>query len=702
MHFIRFQFTSPLACRLRSGSLRALLLVLAMGLLPTNIASAQHIASPQDAADPLAQAREIFRQAYARADAAPEAAPDREMLRSYPLYPYLEAARIRHALADVAATSGKAPEALSAADERAASFLSRHEGEPVATNLRGVWLTSLAERRQWTEFLKHVETSQGEGLTDSALECHALHARIALDRTEGLAPLIAARWLTPRSIPDCQVPFDWLRDQGELTAELIEQRVKLALRENNPGFARQIMASLPEQRAAPLRQWAALLQNPRSQIDALIAAPGKEIDAEGLLAGWSRLARSDRDAAISRYEALVRARNLTPSSASQYARALALPLSWDRRAAESLDYFRRVQSTDLDDAALEWQARAALWAQDWSLVARSIAAMSDQQRGLARWRYWAGRATEHAGDTDLARQLYQSILPDDNFYSMMAAARLDQALAPHPEKLVRDDVQLRRIERQPAFMRSRELLRLDMRAQAHVEWNYGLRALPEETRSQTIHLAMRWGWYDQGVATATQHRVFNDYEILYPQPYDAEVAAAARFSGVPDELIYGVMRQESLYRSDAVSSAGARGLMQMLPETARRTARHWKRPTPRTQDLFDPRTNVLLGAAHLRELIDRFNGQTVVALAGYNAGPGASTRWLPARSIESDIWIENIPYNETRNYVQRILWHHLVFSWLRTGEPQKTSAWLANVMPKAEKQQALGRASQSERRIPTG
>jgi soluble lytic murein transglycosylase len=175
--------------------------------------------------------------------------------------------------------------------------------------------------------------------------------------------------------------------------------------------------------------------------------------------------------------------------------------------------------------------------------------------------------------------------------------------------------------------------------------------------------------------------VFNDYELLYPAPYEREVRSAARISGIHQELIYSVMRQESLYRPDAMSAAGARGLLQMLPETARRTARAWSQPQPAPDDLFKPAINVPLGAAHLRELIDRFRGQTVVALAGYNAGPRAAARWLPPQSVEPDVWIENIPYNETRNYVQRILWHNVVFGWLRTGEPQKADAWLARVAP---------------------
>jgi soluble lytic murein transglycosylase len=144
------------------------------------------------------------------------------------------------------------------------------------------------------------------------------------------------------------------------------------------------------------------------------------------------------------------------------------------------------------------------------------------------------------------------------------------------------------------------------------------------------------------------------------------------------------MRQESLYRRDAVSSAGARGLLQMLPETARRTASKWQRPRPSVDDLFNPVINVQLGAANLRSLVDRFGGQTLVALAGYNAGPNAAARWLPTESIDPDIWVENIPYNETRTYVQRILWHKVVFSWLESGKPQHVDAWLARIAPLSE------------------
>ena len=119
--------------------------------------------------------------------------------------------------------------------------------------------------------------------------------------------------------------------------------------------------------------------------------------------------------------------------------------------------------------------------------------------------------------------------------------------------------------------------------------------------------------------------------------------------------------------------------MQLSLDTARRTARQWKQPAPTATTLFDPAVNVVLGSAHLKDLLDRFDDQLPLALAGYNAGPGAAQRWLPATKLDPDIWIENIPYNETRGYVQRVLWHSLVFAWLRSGDPQQTDGWLARI-----------------------
>jgi soluble lytic murein transglycosylase len=335
---------------------------------------------------------------------------------------------------------------------------------------------------------------------------------------------------------------------------------------------------------------------------------------------------------------------------------------------------------DRDLQTMEWWARAALWSGDWKLAAETIANMPDARRDAARWRYWAARSAEHTKDSDRAQRLYESVLGDDNYYSAMAAGRLKRNLAPNPQALPAAPEVEASLDRVPAFVRARELFLSGMRQEASLEWQYGYQGLSEQQRRQSIRLLASWGWYDQAVATATAERVFNDYDLLYPRPYDAEVLKAAQTARLPPELVYGVIRQESLFRSDAVSSAGARGLMQLQIDTARRTARALKLPKPDLEDLFVPAINTSLGAGHLRLLLDRFDNQLPVALAGYNAGPTAAARWLPEESVDADVWIENIPYDETREYVQRILWHRLMFTWLADdARGEHPGFWLAPI-----------------------
>jgi soluble lytic murein transglycosylase len=458
-----------------------------------------------------------------------------------------------------------------------------------------------------------------------------------------------------------------MKEQGVLTMELIEQRARLALQSGDVGFARQMLALLPDERAAPLTQWAALLEDPQKNIDALIASPTTAVDAEALLAGWTRLARVDSAAAKERYPQLVKSRGLGAASASPFARALALRLAFERDSM-ALDYFPLVAEPDRDGLAQEWWARAALWADDWKLAAQTIASLPQSRRDSARWRYWAARAAEELHDSDGAKHLYESVLAEDNYYSAMAAGRLKRHVVPHAQVLPSTPELQAALEQRPAVARARELFLCGMRQDAAAEWQLAYQSLSAEERRQSIHLAASWGWYDQAVATATAEGVFNDYELLYPTPFNDEVLKAAQMASMSPQLVYGVIRQESLYRADAVSSAGAKGLMQLQLDTARRTARSLKLPKPKPDDLLEPAVNTTLGAGYLRTLLDRFENQLPVALAAYNAGPNAAQRWLPDESIDADVWIENIPYDETREYVQRILWHRLMFTWLGDEE----------------------------------
>lgn len=617
-----------------------------------------------------AAVRAEFVAALATAELGSPAPADSERLRAYPIYPWLVAARLR-------ATLARAKPDDAAVDTAVAEFLSANGDAPVTRHLRRAWLLSLAERKRWDRYLIALPASLAAA--DPLLRCQQFAARIALMQTDGLGPAVVEQWqAADKSLPACDAAFDWARAQNLLTPALIEARARLTLKAGYGALATIIAAPLPADRLALIRQWAALIDSPAREIDALIANPERPVDLDALVDGWQRLARKDPDAAAARFDALRTARRLDAASVSPLARALALGYAWSRRP-EALPLFAQVQPTDRDALAAEWWARAALWAGDWKQVLQAINGMGADARSEQRWRYWSARAAGELNDP-AGKDLLAQLAAEDGWYPALASARIGQPYAPHPQPVAVDATVLAQLDQKPGFVRARELFRASQRGPAGQEFQTAYESLDDAGRRAAIALPIRWGWYEQGVATASKQKVFTDYGLLYPRPYDAPVKAGATLSGLPEALIYGVLRQESLYRADAVSRANAYGLLQMLQETANRTAKKWQRPVPSRTALFDPNVNVPLGAAHLRDLIDRFNGQWPLAIAGYNAGPNAAARWLPTTPTPVDVWVENIPFNETRTYVQRVLWHTLVFGWQQDGKPQKLDHWIAPVV----------------------
>jgi soluble lytic murein transglycosylase len=224
---------------------------------------------------------------------------------------------------------------------------------------------------------------------------------------------------------------------------------------------------------------------------------------------------------------------------------------------------------------------------------------------------------------------------------------------------------------EPAVNRAHELFDCELSDDAQSEWNSVMTDAGNALKVQGARLAASWGWYSQSIATLAQSGEFDDLALRYPRPYAESVDRAAKLTQLSGDWILSVMRQESLFRRDAVSRADARGVMQMLPATATAVARRWNLSPPSRDALFDPTVAVPLGAAYLRELLDKYDGNLAQALAAYNAGPAAVERWLPPRSMEAAVWMENIPYNETRAYVQHIVEHIIAFAYVRGAEPPR-------------------------------
>jgi soluble lytic murein transglycosylase len=300
---------------------------------------------------------------------------------------------------------------------------------------------------------------------------------------------------------------------------------------------------------------------------------------------------------------------------------------------------------------------------------------------LPRWRYWRARAVAAISGPAAAAPLYADIAGMRDYYGYLAADRLNQSYNLNIHLSPDEAVAQAALAAEPGLIRAHALFDCDLADDANAEWAALLGTAKPAAKIQAAHLASRWGWYAQTIATLAQAGEWDDVPLRYPRPYAAIVADASKQTQVAGDWIFAIMRQESLFRKDAVSRADARGLMQMQPATALAVARQWHLPPPTRESLFDPSVAVPLGAVYVRELLDKYKGQLDQTLAAYNAGPMSVARWLPGNPMDADIWLENIPYTETRGYVQHILEHIVAFAAMRDATPPRLATLLPRVEP---------------------
>lgn len=593
--------------------------------------------------------------------------PDSAGLEAYVIHDYLVAARLRRDLAMHASDD---------LDELIDAFLKSHSGQIVSHGLRHDWLLSLAERQRWEWFLP-----RSADLTDAQMICYRLTGRLATGDEQGLSHDALARWSLPQKPPtECGAIFAWLHTQGLITPELAEARTRAALTADNLRLAREFIVDVPAPRAATLQQWIDLLDAPKSAIAALISAPAQPVEPDALVAAFARLSISDSNTASALLPSLLQRPDVAAPVRSRLQRASALGAAYSRSPAAVAEFAKLPEDAN-DGQVQEWRVRAALWSGDFEAARAWIDRMPAALAGQPRWQYWRARVVAATTGPDAAAPLYAELAGLRDYYGYLAADHINRAYSLNIHPSADDSALLAKLTGEPGLIRAHALFDCDQTDDANAEWAAVIAGAAPAVKIQAAHLASRWGWYAQTIATLAQAGEWDDVALRYPRPYPDIVSSASKEAGVPGDWLYAIMRQESLFRHDAVSRADARGLMQMQPATATAVARRWSLSSPERDSLFDPAVAVRLGAFYARELIDRYKGQLAQSFAAYNAGPAAVARWQPHHVVDADIWIENIPYTETRGYVQHIFEHIVAFAKVRNADPPRLSGMLSPVSP---------------------
>ena len=611
----------------------------------------------------LEQMRSAFRAAYPAAELGDWAPADenRTLLEDYVLWPDLRAAWLRATIA-------------TADHDEIEGFLERYGILKPARELRYRYALHLAGDKHLSDYLSIYQQFY-QGLDLAKLDCLALQAELAAGHGERIVGRALALWGVGFSqAEECDPVFANLRQRRLLTEVHYAERFQLAVEARNFTLARYLSRPLAPEFRDEANAWLEARNKPLDFINAANPANDSELYRRQLAYATEKLAFVDPLAADGLWQSLQRSFAFTPAQSIELSRHIAL---WSARLHRP-DAVRLLTALPAGASNVEsgrWLVRANLLQHRWAEVVRSIDALPAEESGKIEWQYWKAFAHAELGERTIATPIFGKLSRERGYYGFLAADALGNAYAFEPESPGGNLPPGVALTLSADMIRARELFFVGLEGRGRSEWDAAVSVLTADEQLQAALLAHAWGWHSRAIATVASAGRYDDLEIRYPLPWRQDFQRYAKSAGIADSWAYGVARSESLFMRDIRSSAGAIGIMQLMPETGQRTAEEIQLPYAGLATLTDTTSNIRLGTWYLSKMYARFDGNRVLATAAYNAGPLRVDDWLPeSGSLDARIWIENIPFNETRSYVRRVLADEAIFYWRLTGNSRRISA----------------------------
>jgi peptidoglycan lytic transglycosylase len=569
-----------------------------------------------------------------------------ESLQDYPLYPYLEYWYLRDRLVP----------ANSRAIEK---FIRRYADQPAGSLLRRAWLYKLASAHDWKAFL-----SLYDGDQPVVLQCYRLQAKLQTGDKIHLKDDALKLWLVGLSQEKaCDPVFDHLEKSGAITNELRWQRIRLAMKAGNTSLAEFLAKPLPAQDRDWLNTWRKAYDRPAAALDSGALAHDSPRAREIILFALHRLARSDVEFAHDRWFDIQPRYRFDAKEAAELDRDIALIAGW-RRHPDAHGWLSAVPDTVADSEVREWRIRTAIMDGLWPAVLRHIDSLPGDEADSEEWRYWRSIALDNTGQHQPSRDVLSALARERDYYGFLAADQLHWPYVMDNRPLEFTEEALQAMRTRPGILRAHELYLAGLLTEARREWAATIDGMNQQEYKLAALLASEWGWHDRAILTVARSADYDDLELRFPLDHVEEVEQYATEFKLDPGHVYAVIRTESAFNTDARSGAGAMGLMQLMPSTGRVTARKYRIPLPGTNRLYDPEPNIHIGSAYLKEVMNRYDNNVVLASAAYNAGPQRVRRWLPdEESQPAASWIAAIPFDETRKYVQRILAYAAIYDW---------------------------------------
>jgi soluble lytic murein transglycosylase len=536
-------------------------------------------------------------------------------------------------------------------------FLNNNQDAPFANSLRKIWLKSLIKKADWNSFLNAYIPQK-----DTVLQCQFLTAYLNKYFRLNQKLLNSAKdiWLVGKSQPNaCDPIFDYLYANHIITSDLRLQRSILAIKNGNSGLAGYLAKPLAIQERKWIWRWQSMYKNPAENLKNF-KYEDTGIGRDLLVYGLRRLAGENAELAYYYWQSYQS--YLTLKKKDELLSFIALKAASQKHSKAGL-WLEQVDNELITEEVIFARLQIYLAEENWQAVIKLIEFLPIAKQTELEYQYWYARALEKVSDNDRANKIYQKLAQNRDYYGFLAADRLGQSYEFNSQPLnISKKAQTELLDKYSGLQRARELYLLKITDFARLEWNQALAELNREEIKIAAALASSWGWHDRAIITLAKTGYWNDLEIRFPLAFYDNVISNAEIQNLDYSFVYGVIRQESIFQVDARSRSGAMGLMQLMPATAKYIIK--RQNFNGIDDVFLPANNIKLGTTYLRMMLNRFNNNHILATAAYNGGPSNAQKWAKQYPcVAPDIWIELIPFSQTRKYVKRVLSYAAMFEY---------------------------------------
>jgi soluble lytic murein transglycosylase len=535
-------------------------------------------------------------------------------------------------------------------------FLRYYQGSLLAEKIRVDWLISLAKKEQWALFREQYTLLEDKPTIE--LQCYAARARIANNDLRGLLDVKNKLWFTSNDLPNaCDPLFVDLESRGILTKDDIWQRLRLTL-EANEGDVSQVLAERLGETLTK-NELQKISESPQKFLTSNVFSSA--IKKELVYYALTRLARKDLSLAEQELNRLLSSMDDIDKKYAWRRLAVVAAFNLDKNA---LSFFEKSEDYPWTEKDCEWHFRSALRAQSWPVIVMAINAMPAAQQQEKTYQYWKARALEILKKPQEANKIFADLSLDDDYYGLLSRDRLGALIGENKKPYVLMAADKERVKKHPGLQRALLLKEAGFSWDAAREWNWALRMADDRLLLAAADAAMNSLWYDRAIYAAERSKQFRIKELSYVAPFRSIVQSYAKENNLEEAWVYGLMRQESRFVSEARSGVGASGLMQLMPQTAQWVAKRLKLKY-HSGMTNDAGANVQLGTYYLKHVQENLSNSPVLATAAYNAGPSRAKKWQSFdKSVDATIYIDAIPFSETRDYVKKVMTNAVHYSWV--------------------------------------